>query len=201
MRKIYNKKERVGDMSITLSRRVLRLGVAIAGAALLVACGDPEKSAEKALIAAQADWTDARKSLDPEKRVDAYEDVPLMSKASVKNTRNAARPTAVAAGAAGGVAIADMKREHARLAERASCYAKPTVECLEPFASSGYQYQAANAGSAGNANAGGGAARLRERFRRRRKRRSKISALIGRPMRQASFRSRWPRTSAIRRTL
>ncbi len=52
------------------------LGVGlVAGAALLAACGNPEKASEKVVAKAQADWASARDDLDPQKRVKAYDGV------------------------------------------------------------------------------------------------------------------------------
>lgn len=44
----------------------------LAGALMLSACADPEKSARKSLDAAKADWDKAGESLDPPRRVKAY---------------------------------------------------------------------------------------------------------------------------------
>ncbi|HNS86091.1 MAG TPA: hypothetical protein PKH09_04240 [Parvularculaceae bacterium] len=121
-------------------------------AVLLAACADAEKSAEKALTTAQADWTDAQNNLDPKKRVDAYKKIiGDVERAGEKYKKTQAGQAIAAGRSAAGVSITAMKGEYERLADRASCYAKPTVDCLEPFASSGYKYQSANAGGAGNA--------------------------------------------------
>ena len=44
----------------------------LAGALMLSACADPEKSAQKSLDAAKASWDKAGESLDPLQRVKAY---------------------------------------------------------------------------------------------------------------------------------
>jgi hypothetical protein len=119
---------------------------------ILSACSNPEEAAEKALTSAQADWANARKNLDPQKRASALQKIIAdVENVGEKYNKTQLGQAVVAGRAAGGVSISDMKREHDRIAERASCYAKPSVECLEPFASSGYKYQSANAGSAENA--------------------------------------------------
>jgi tetratricopeptide (TPR) repeat protein len=130
-----------------------RVFVALAvGAVMLSGCSDPEKAAQKSIDSAVADWTGAQESLDPQKRLNSYkkaiEDVERVGEKYKKTDIG----QAVAAGrSVGGASLSTMKSEYDRLAERASCYAKPTVECLTPFASSGNKYNAAQAGSAENA--------------------------------------------------
>lgn len=121
-------------------------------AASLGACADPEKAAEKAVTSAQSDWTGAKESLDPQKRVKAYKDaIDSVERVGEKYKKTKIGQAIAAGQSAGGVSLARMKSEYASLSERAACYARPTVECLEPFASSGYKYQASNAGTAGQA--------------------------------------------------
>lgn len=129
-----------------------RYRIIIAGALAMSACSDPETSAEKALIAAQADWLNARASLDPEKRASSYGKVIGDVERIGEKFKKTQTGQALAAGrSAGGVSLAALKNEYERLAERAPCYAKPSIACLEPFASSGYAYQSSAAGSAENA--------------------------------------------------
>ena len=103
---------------------------------LLTACGgDPEEAARSALSDVQASWEAAQETLDPQARLDAYNDVI----ATVENVAETYPETeageAIAAGrSVDGIAIATMKAERDKLAERADCYANPTADCLRAYA-------------------------------------------------------------------
>ena len=123
----------------------------LAGALMLSACADPEKSAQKSLDAGKADWDKAGESLDPQKRVKAYQSAIDGVESLARKFKKTPTGQALAAGrTAGGVSLPAMKSDYERLAERAACYGAPTPECLLPFASSGFRDSAA-AGSAEDA--------------------------------------------------
>lgn len=124
--------------------------VVAVGGLLLSGCSDPEKAAEKALTEAQADWIDAKKSLDPKKRAAAYQRVIKDVNAIASKYKKTQAGQGISAGrTVSGLSLPTMQREYDRLAERADCYASPTVDCLGAFASDGYKYQQSNAGGAG----------------------------------------------------
>ncbi|MGE0410335.1 MAG: hypothetical protein AB7P23_13895, partial [Amphiplicatus sp.] len=133
--------------------RITFIGLAaLGGASLLVACGNPEKSAEKAAAKAEADWAGARDSLDPQKRLKAYDavikDVETIGKKYPKTNIGAA----IAIGrSVGGVSISTMKMQRDALAPRADCYAKPRAECLRPFASASFRESGGAAAAPENA--------------------------------------------------
>lgn len=129
-----------------------RLVFALLAAALLVSgCGDPEQSAQKSLAEVKADWDEAQASLDPQQRVKAYQSAIDDLKDITSEYQETQTGIALAAGrTVGGLSQASMQNEHDRLAERAACYAAPTIECLLPFASNGSRHNAA-AGSADDA--------------------------------------------------
>lgn len=124
-----------------MRQRALRASLIVAaGAFAVAACGNPEKSAEKAIEKASADWAAARDDLDPQKRVKSYDSVIKAVEDVGKKYKKTPYGMAVAnGGSAGGVSITAMKAERDALDARAKCYADPTAECLRPFASSSYR--------------------------------------------------------------
>lgn len=104
---------------------------------LLGGCADPEKSAQEALSEAKKEWVGAHAGLDPKKRVADYQAAILNLKEIAEEYPETQVGQALVAGrSVGDLSQASMQSEYDRLAARADCYAKPTVECLLPFASS-----------------------------------------------------------------
>ena len=117
---------------------------------LLIGCADPEKSAQQSVAEVKADWEQAHTNLDPKQRLKAYQSAIESLQDIAKEYDETQAGQALAAGrSVDGLSQASMQSEYDRLAERADCYEKPTVQCLTPFASSGFRNS--SAGSADNA--------------------------------------------------
>ena len=112
--------------------------VLLVTALLLNGCADPEQTAQNSLTEVKADWDKARSNLDPKQRLEDYQSAIERVKGIAKEYDETQVGQALAAGrSVGDLSQASMQSEYDRLAERADCYAKPTVECLTPFASGG----------------------------------------------------------------
>ncbi|MEM8936182.1 MAG: hypothetical protein AAGC77_07225 [Pseudomonadota bacterium] len=119
----------------------------------LSACGgDPSERAAGALESANAKWQEATENMNPVKRVSEYEDIIEDLEAIVEDYPETPVGQSLAAGqSVSGLSLARVTQEKDRLAERASCYASPTVECLLPLTSAVFQEDgSAVSGSAGN---------------------------------------------------
>lgn len=118
--------------------KFLALTTFLTTALLLSGCADPEKAAQQSVAEVKTEWDEARTGLDPKKRLSNYQ-------AAIQNLKDIAEEypetqvgqALVAGHSVGDLSQASMQSEYDRLAARAECYAKPTVECLAPFASSG----------------------------------------------------------------
>jgi tetratricopeptide (TPR) repeat protein len=109
---------------------------ALSGALLLSACSDPQEDArntvQKVKTAIAAEKTD----LDPQKQLDAYNDMLEDLNDVVKDDAKTPTGGALAAGqSVDGVSLAAVQQARDAIAARAACYADPTVDCLRPFSS------------------------------------------------------------------
>lgn len=100
----------------------------------LVACGNPEKSAQAAIDHVQAELAAEKADLNPQKQLDAYNDMIEKIESVGKDYAKTPVGMAMAAGrSVDGVSLADVTARRDAMAARAACYADPTVACLTPF--------------------------------------------------------------------
>jgi len=118
--------------------------ILMAGVLVLTGCSDPEEAARESMGAVRADWDKAHSGLDPEQRVLDYQDAVQEVEGIISDYGETQVGSSLASGrAVDGLSLAAMKSALDGLAPRAACYAAPSVDCLAPFASSGYRSNAA----------------------------------------------------------
>ena len=122
----------------------------LAGTLLATACSNPQKAAETTIEKAQASLDGATGTLDPEKRVKAYDTIIKDVEGIAKKYPKTPIGQAIAAGRpVNGISVAELTQKRDEMDARAKCYANPTVECLTPFGS-GAADTSGSDGSQGN---------------------------------------------------
>lgn len=126
-----------------------KLIIAVALAATVTACSNPDEAARAALTEAGGEWREAFAVQDPADRVAVYDDVIATVRSIAEDYPETADGRAIATGIGivDGLSVERMQGVRDQLAARAACYSKPTVACLTPFASRNTQ-EAANDDSA-----------------------------------------------------
>jgi hypothetical protein len=114
---------------------------------LLTACSNPEKSAQSAIDEIQKAWQGETADLDPEKRLQHYDEIIQAAETVSNDYPRTSYGKAITAGrTVNGTSLVTMKHVRYEFAPRAACYANLSVGCLRPFSSK----PAGNAGSSIN---------------------------------------------------